>query len=490
MTRDFCILAISIDGGTPALAAQSLNRYIDVGEIRALPSVFPSSTAPSHASFATGAHPSQHGVVGNRFWEDEGIDQIAAVQAQPLAGIRPYSLDCLLARSWALEASLSGRRVAAIHFPQTVAFHSRPVGSFPAVYCLYASPREMPFDGTGRVRTVRVQMFNLELEFRVDSVSSGRVVVHYGSLAATADERDIICLNYGRHRLSVQAQHDRTRNVLVLGKAVLETYDHPRSAMRAVSAYAPSLPIRRYSGATASFTEAPSVEWTERTALRAMQSLRPHVLLVRYVQTDHVQETLHGDSRNDDLAVRSKATHGIAETYDLVAASAARLIRHWYGEYSLLFSDHGIDTITHYLRPNAVLQALGLSDRLIFSGDSNCGYLYGCLRPEDLGRIDSALRRSSKNAMRLVGPNELSGGLAVPRLSPRTGCAQVISDRHTELLYEPGPAFQVAHGASHGYDPRESAMNGFVTASQYIPELEDIAALGRWCRGLVLGEKP
>lgn len=497
MTRKPRLLAISVDGGTPSRAAESFAQYLGVCKVRALPSVFPNSTAPSHASFSTGTHPSKHGIVGNRFWELESVDQIAAIQAQPLAAVAPYSLDSLLVKSWALEASLLGYQVAAVNFPQTVAFRGNLRGSFPAVYCLYAPPRKLLLDYSGSVSNARIDLFGIKLEFQVDTFGLVRIVVCNGIDSTVIDERGIVTLDYDRYRLSVPVQYDSTRGDLFLGKSILETYDHPQSVMREVSqsvmrevsAYAPPLPTRTYSGTTTTFIEAPSVEWTENTALRAIERLNPSVLLVRFVQTDHAQEALYGDSVSSNPVARLQAMRRITETYDLVGASIERLISSWEGEHVIVFSDHGIDTVARYLRPNTVLKSLGLDGRLIFSGDSNCGYLYGCSQPGDLAVIDWALNESSDGAMRLARPSDLSAGLAIPQISPRTGCAQVISTQHTELVYEPGPASEIVRYASHGYDPRVPAMNGFVVAPRFAPKFRDITALGRWCRALIVGEK-
>ncbi|MFF9819384.1 alkaline phosphatase family protein [Streptomyces sp. NPDC014006] len=141
------LVVFCIDGGVPSIVREhdlfAVDQWVQgfqPSPVSALPTVFPSSTAPAHASFLTGRHPDGHGIVGNSFWSTEPVAQIKALSGNPLSSVHPYERSTLTAPSlldWCEENGLSA---AAVQFPHTFT-RGEEGTAIPSVYCLYAPSR-------------------------------------------------------------------------------------------------------------------------------------------------------------------------------------------------------------------------------------------------------------------------------------------------------------------------------------------------------------
>jgi hypothetical protein len=477
------MVIVCVDGGLPGVVRQhdffNLTRRFPAlagSAVHDLTSIYPSSTAPAHASFLTGSYPAQHGIVGNRYWERESSAEIRSRADKPLSAIHPYEWTSLTAPSlleWFAEHHAS---VAAVHFPQTFS-RSRACTDVPGCYCLYAPARELlidlahdgPVPNEG-VATLCYADHDLRLRARA----------HHGGAAATigaADGAELTTLAYGRPArldlampmgsLSVavtadQPAPDRLR--LSLGTAVITLGfggldPHPASPGEGPA----SLLVEYTADPRHDFHEAPRAEWVERIALETLDRHDPDVLFVRFNQADHAQEYLYWHAVRGTPVERRLAWQQILDAYTRIDACTTRLAEAvGEGAEFLFFSDHGIDYVETHLRPNRLLADLGLDDRMVFQGDSNCAYLYtdAALRPSEERRLHEGLRALDPTVTVL----DRAGleRLGLPPDSPRVGGLTVSCGPHIEFQYGESAAREQVASASHGYLPACPAMKGFL----------------------------
>lgn len=80
MTAAPDVIVVCVDGGIASLVQSHdlfrvRNSRWKPTDAMELHTVYPSSTAPAHASMLTGAPPRVHGIVGNRFWDEESVSR-------------------------------------------------------------------------------------------------------------------------------------------------------------------------------------------------------------------------------------------------------------------------------------------------------------------------------------------------------------------------------------------------------------------------------
>jgi hypothetical protein len=459
-----------VDGGVPNIVTtwnffSPHKRLPGVPDKAPVPlrTIFPSSTAPAHASFLTGAHPDRHGIVGNRFWRAEDVADIRTLAADPVTSLHPYDAASLLAPSvldWLVER---GAKVAAIQFPHTFS-RSGLLGEVPSLYCLYAPGRDLvvPIDGCAAS-----DYFGCAVE--VSATELGGVVV----LSTTAGQVPIevggatrLNVTIPAGELSIPVRLTRCEQgmaALRLGTAVLTLRFGLKSGSNGSCGSPSSLDIDYTADPSVDFHEAPRANWIAQTALDALDEHEPDVLFVRFNQADHAQEYLYWHAVRAGGAETSLAREQILDTYQLIDRCLGAIMEAVGKDASyLLFSDHGIDYVDNHLRPNVVLQELGLDDRMIFQGDSNIAYLYSDLplRTDEWRRIRQALTAVDATIIPLT--RTMAADLRLPWDSERTGVAAVVCGPHREFVYGvAGTSRQQVRSASHGYLPGSPAMNGF-----------------------------
>lgn len=481
------MVIVCVDGGVPGVVRQhdffNLTRRLPGlagSAVHDLRSIYPSSTAPAHASFLTGSHPAQHGIVGNRYWEHESSADIRSRADDPLSALHPYERTSLTAPSlleWFAEQDAS---VAAVHFPQTFSRSRRSParGAIPACYCLYAPARELLVDLTqdGPVRnegvaTLRYAGHELRLRSRACQGSAA------ATIGAAADGAQLATLPYGRPvRLDLampmgsvsvavtadQPTPDQLR--LRLGTAVITLGFGGLDPCPASPGEGPaSLLVEYTANPRHDFHEAPRPEWVERTALETLERHDPDVLFVRFNQADHAQEYLYWHAVRGTAVERRIAWQQILHAYTRIDACTTRLAEAVGDEAEFLFfSDHGIDYVETHLRPNRLLADLGLDDRMVFQGDSNSAYLYtdAPLRPSEEKRLHEQLRALDPTVT-VLERSDLAR-LGLPLDSPRVGGLTVACGPHIEFQYGESAAREQVASASHGYLPTCPAMNGFL----------------------------
>ncbi|MFD3324101.1 hypothetical protein [Streptomyces sp. NPDC058701] len=108
-----------------------------------------------------------------------------------------------------------------------------------------------------------------------------------------------------------------------------------------------------------------------------------------------------------------------------------------------------------------MLEDLGLSDRMVFQGDSNCAYLYADapLAPAEKKRLGRALRALDPS-IGVLTPAE-QDRLKLPVGSLRLGRLTVTCGPHTEFQYSGATPRESVASASHGHLPSDPAMSGF-----------------------------
>ena len=139
------MIIICVDGATPSFARDfqvfAFSETSTFGK-PALPlrSVYPSSTAPAHASMMTGVYPEKHGIVANRFWANSARSILALAKGDPIATIHPYEHDSLTAPSLVGSLLDKGLRIAAVQFPHAFC-RSWRMDEVKSVYCVYHPSR-------------------------------------------------------------------------------------------------------------------------------------------------------------------------------------------------------------------------------------------------------------------------------------------------------------------------------------------------------------
>ncbi|MFI2077596.1 alkaline phosphatase family protein [Streptomyces triculaminicus] len=474
------LVIICIDGGLPGIIRE--HDFFNVSRVLpALPgtvvhelrSIYPSSTAPSHASFLTGTHPNGHGIVGNRFWEQESAAEIRRRADDPLSAFHPYEESSLTAPSLLDWFARQGAPAAAVHFPQT--FSRNAQHAIPSCYCLYAPARDLVVPLTpdgGRVADGLVTLSYLghevSLYLRLDQQTGSLTVGGSNETAVVADGPRPIRLDIpvasGSVSVAVSCRRlDHSRIQVHLGTAVITMGFGGLDPIPGRSGDGPaSLHVEYTANPHHTFHESPRAEWVEQTALDVLKQHDPDVLFVRFNQADHAQEFLYWHAVRGSAGERSQAWQQILDVYARIDACVMRLAEA-LGEHAefLFFSDHGIDYVETHLRPNHVLADLGLADRMVFQGDSNCAYLYAdaplpAAEEQSLGRALRALDPS----IGVLTPAE-QGRLKLPVSSPRVGRLTVTCGQHTEFQYSDTAPRESVASASHGYLPSDSAMSGF-----------------------------
>ncbi|MER7735921.1 alkaline phosphatase family protein [Streptomyces erythrochromogenes] len=475
------LVVICVDGGLPRIIRdhgffdlRTVLPTVPGTPVHELRSIYPSSTAPSHASFLTGTHPSGHGIVGNRFWERESVAEIRRRANDPLSAFHPYERTSLTAPSLLDWFAQQGVSAAAVHFPQTFARNAR--AAIPACYSLYAPARDLvvPLSPAGdAVADGRVTLpclgheptLYLRLDQRTGVITIGdghaAVAVTDGSPPVRLD----IPVPSGSLSVAVSCLLlDGNRIRMKLGTAVLTMgfggFDPaPR---RRNGDGAASLQVEYTASPQHDFHESPRAEWVERTALDVFDEHDPDVLFVRFNQADHAQEFLYWHAVRGTAGEQAHAWQQILDTYARIDACVRRIAEAVGEQGEFLFlSDHGIDYVETHLSPNRVLSELGLADRMVFQGDSNCAYLYADA-PLGAGvgeRLGDALRTLDPSVGVLTPADRARWGLPVG--SPRVGRMTVTCGRHIEFQYGEAAARADVASASHGHFPSDPAMSGF-----------------------------
>lgn len=436
-----------------------------------LTSVFPSSTAPAHASFLTGAHPERHGVVGNRFWSGEPVAEVLRRRADPVETLHPYERTSLLTGSLLDWFAARGACVAAVHFPHTF---SRSEPGIPALHCLYAPARRLVVPLTTSADGVRAGSASttyfqhpLRLDVRAEGDRFRVSAAHGPALRLDVGATGRLDTTNPLGRLSfaltpVRAGSDRVE--LAVGTCVL-VLPFGGLAPSVLGGPGPaSLGVSYPANPGHDFHESPRADWVARAALEVLGRHDPDVLLVRFNQADHAQEFLGWHATRADPATRSSARGQITDAYHEIDAGARSIAEAVGPDADLVFfSDHGIDWVETHLRPNEVLAALGLADRLVFQGDSNCAFLYGDAPPEpaELAAITSGLAELGAGVL----DADALRAWRLPVGGPRVGHLVVTCGAHTEFQYGDGPATEAVRSASHGHLPTDPAMSGFFRMS-------------------------
>ncbi|CAM5587046.1 alkaline phosphatase family protein (plasmid) [Streptomyces viridifaciens] len=483
MTASPRLVVLCIDGGLPGTVAtwnffsphRRLPGVPDSGA-RALRSIFPSSTAPAHASFLTGTHPDVHGIVGNRFWTDESVKEIRDRASNPVLTLHPYETDSLRAPSLLEWFADQGLRSAAVHFPHTFSRH-RPVPAVSSLYCLYAPSRSVQgsVTGNGSAFTTPLAYFDetVELTVRMPTSHYERALSaslgHGGTEIAIPLDGSAVrmeaTIRSGHLSLSIACTSiDDGRVDLKIGTAVL-TLSFGAIATRKGHGESGPGPASLTSEYTANpdhdFHEAPNAEWICRTALDVIANDEPDVLFLRFNQADHAQELLYWHAARANRKEAALARDQILGVYQTIDAYVSQIMRAVgpKADY-VLFSDHGIDYVETQLHPNSVLRELDLAGKMIFQGDSNIAYLYADepLRAPDRDRILAALSAADPT----VRPASSSARVRLPLASGRTGELAIVCGPHREFDYaESGSPRLAVRSASHGHVPTDPAMNGF-----------------------------
>jgi hypothetical protein len=500
------LAVICVDGATPGFTrALGLFKAADGAPAAAIRSVYPSSTAPAHASMLTGTLPAAHGIVANRFWEGETADVIRTRQA-PLAALHPYERSSLRSRSFVDEVLDSGLRVAAIHFPHTFARHVRhPL--LESVYCLYAPAQTWQIACAGapecassgaETRSFTAELFGEAVQISVCRLApdrrdrpvlrlSANESEQYASAGQPADMR--VEVDSGRvitFDLSVDMVADTTATV-TQGIAVLVLAAGTRPSREWASGSV--CPQPRFAGPPdqcSEFRESPSVDWITARGLDEIAD-EPDVLLVRYSQVDHTHERLYWQATRGDTEEREAAQQEIRDVYRRVADGVRDLIDAVGPDCTVIvLSDHGIDYVDEKIAPNVLLEKLGLASEFIFQGDSNICYLYGArpLTEREGDALQEGLAAEGAGRVRVLSRPELRARQILHET--RCGRLALESRLHAEFEYgsRDGTLCCPAQSASHGFDPEVPSMDGIWQVMQGGPlprpaSLTDVAGVLR-----------
>ncbi|AZZ54530.1 nucleotide pyrophosphatase [Rathayibacter iranicus] len=467
--RQPSLVVLCVDGGKAAWVDEvglgdfsQLFREKQSSDVYELATVFPSSTAPAHASFLTGLEPEDHGIVGNRFWEDESVRAIRNASNNPLLSIHAYENHSMYTSSLLNDLDSAGYSWAAVHFPHTFSTSS-PLGS-PSVYCIYAPSRTIVLgkDGSAKASV----FFGEDVEFSFDSVTGRNscVISVDGRAWYLGADMQRFQFSIEAGPLSVGARYRGNLEgpdvAIELGTSVL-TLATPNFDAPSCKEDGPCSLAAEYSlGEGVSFFESPRIEWITFTALRAVEQFVPEVLFVRYNQVDHAQEFLYWYLINGNADQRLKARELLLSTYRKIAENIETLAKSFGHETKFLFfSDHGIDWVSKHVNPNVALKRLGLDHDAIFQGDSNCSYLYSerQIGVEDIGRIETFV----KDHIPGVSVGSIGSNSQARSRSRRLGQMTLIAGSNLEFRYEQVGLIREVCSASHGDSPARSEMSGF-----------------------------
>jgi type I phosphodiesterase/nucleotide pyrophosphatase len=508
------VMVICVDGGKAPMMAQgayeaSGGKAVFSIDPVALTSVYPSSTAPAHASFLTGVAPGSHGILGNRYFAAEPAAQIRSLCKDPLHSIHPYERRSLLHSSLIDRLQGCGRSVAGVHFPHTFDRIGRP-DSILSSNCLYAPSRVVlpswqPGPGI-LAATVATEYFSRPTTFALRyQTENGRVSLTESGKRTQLQAGEVSAVRFtsGGQELWVPVQvvtgPDRPP-ALVLGTAAMVMRQRPGSGVSSPGeawslASATDSHVACSAGPSyelaggAPFHESPSIGWVLREA-QDFLSARPDMLLVRFNQVDHAQEALywHAERAQGDDAVLAREE--IRQAYVSICTAILQLMDLAGSEYDVvLFSDHGIDWVDRQLSPNAVLAELDLSGELVFQGDSNIAYLYGERTPSrQISEVTKALR-SRDSSVRWLNLADLTSMGVSPAALTRAGLGALTCGLHRKFDYDGTEVSTTVRSASHGYWPAAASMNGFFaartdrSARQAVPR--SICEVAAWIAGLI-----
>lgn len=473
------LIVICVDGATPAFIREH-GLFGWGGGARRLRSIYPSSTAPAHASVLTGLHPEGHGIVGNRFWTNDTRDVVRLAQGDPLACLHPYEDSSLAAPSVVAGLRRRGLDVAAVQFPHTFSRAAGETGA-DATFCLYSPSGTVEAARQGGRAAVPVAAFGFD--FTVDLELGGNGAVSWSSssprvaLAADGPAVDVHGLE-DRRALSLrlelkEAGPDTVRVYRSTGVLTL-TF----GGVAAADVVGPDRPPHsRAVSYTANpdhgFHESPGIGWTTATACRLLER-GPDVLLVRYSQVDHAQEHLHWFAEHGDERQSREAVEQTLAAYRAVEDGVRAILGEAGADTPVfVFSDHGIDSVHTHLHVNRLLEELGLEREFVFQGDSSCAYLYGDrpLAPAEDRALRSAAVSSPAGSRLWVAERGEMEGLRAYR-EDRSGRLVLRCAGHTELQYGPGPFACAARSASHGFPPDSPAMDGI-----WLPVAGDLSSI-------------
>lgn len=480
------LAVVCVDGATPRLAGSLFTGHPlndrPRGPLQPLRSVYPSSTAPAHASMLTGVPPGAHGIVGNRYWENESAAEIRLRQ-DPLASLHPYCHASLRAPSLLDYFRLAGYRVGAVMFPFTFDLDAR--GGCPdALFCLYAPTEHLvvPLDrappgiagpASRGTFSMRALGFDITFEVALDrrrSIATVRERSGGGSWTVSPSHPVDVVTAQDHRRLSFRLMMqpggaDGLRLSRTTAVAVLAFGDAQPLAATSGTAVAPHSRLPHYTaGGDLDFYEAPAAGWVTQAALRILAHADPEVLFVRYNQVDHAQEHLLWHARHGDPAVREQAEEQVRAAYREVGEQLAVILEALQPEIPLiLFSDHGIDDAGTQVLPNVALGRLGMSDTFIFQGDANLAYLYG--RRPLTGLEQARLLSSLEDAAPAVHPISRERLTAMDAYAVgRSGQLALQSARHVTFDYGEGDLVRGATIGAHGFDPALAEMDGIFQA--------------------------
>lgn len=474
------LVIVCVDGGQPATVREhgffDLTRVLGRPQpgVNAMRTVFPSSTAPAHASLLTGCGPAGHGIVGNRFWSLEPVAGIRSAALDPLASLHAYEAASLTAPSVLDDLAAVGVRVIAVHFPHTFARAGEAGALGPSLFCLYAPARSAVPRPAGSTpastetlyfrHPVRISLWrrgHAGLELQLCSAAGASPVVPVGT-RPTAIE---VPLPVGRLSAAVTVSENGDGSVTVLlgtaglvmpaGRVAADVLGRLGPACSAT----PSYDV----GWDTAFHETPSVSWVRDAALALAAAGQPDVLLVRFNQADHAQENVYWLAARGSGAESDRARALIIGAYAAID-QAVREIAAEFGPDTryLIFSDHGIDHVDQHIRPNAILAGLGWDDRMIIQGDSNVAYLYAQSPPRRQERERLAAELALLGVPAWVATHQEVRRAGLPAGHPRLGHLVLMCGRHCEFQYSPGPPVVQVQAASHGFGPAGPAMRGFV----------------------------
>lgn len=463
------LVVLCVDGGKAAWVDEvglgdfsQLFREKQSSDVYELATVFPSSTAPAHASFLTGLEPEDHGIVGNRFWEDESVRAIRSASHNPLLSIHAYENHSMYTSSLLTDLDAAGYSWAAVHFPHTFNISS-PLGS-PSVYCIYAPSRTIVLgkDGSAEASV----FFGEDVEFSFVSVTgpTGCVISVDGEAWYLGADMQRFQFNLRAGPISVGARYrgdlEGPDIAIELGTSVLTLATPNFDAFSCKEDGPCSLAAEYHLGEGVNFFESPRIEWITSTALRAVEQSGPEVLFVRYNQVDHAQEFLYWYLVKGALDQRLKARKLLLSIYREIAENIETLAKSFGHETKFLFfSDHGIDWVSKHVNPNVALEILGLDHDAIVQGDSNCSYLYSERRIglEDIRRIEAFV----KDHLPEVSVGSIGSGSQARSRSKRLGQMTLIAGSNLEFCYEQDGLIREVCSASHGDSPARSEMSGF-----------------------------
>lgn len=439
----------------------------------ALKSVYPSSTAPAHASMMTGAFPESHGIVANRFWENASSNFVSLSRGDPIATIHPYEHVSLTMPSVLSTMLARDLNVAAVQFPHTFS-RSWWVDSLKSVYCVYHPSESKAIVRIGDRWIVAFREMGCNIEIALEHLGQASSKIDYSDWRVTpitsgtrveikSDWIDVLSYqnsnavsfslfirNLNGSTLSVY----RSTAVVAMCCGSLTAEDVVRSECL------PHSPRIDYTvNRNHEFHESPGVSWITGTALKLLES-DPDVLFVRYPQVDHAQEFLYWLATRGTAAERRESMEQVETVYQQVHEGIqAILSAAGWSTPSFIFSDHGITQVDRHVHLNQLLREADMDKEFVFQGDSTCAYLYGD-RPvldREVERLRQIFEAYPVGA-RIAGWDELRNLRAFH--SARCGQLSVLCEAHTEFQYGPGEAVANVRSASHGCSPDLPSMDG------------------------------